>query len=292
LDAIIFCSNSKLQGVVSKKIKKLNKLTEKHIELFIKDSSQFSIEERKWIERSIESNEELKILANWFKRFYEIKEISKTIQPTIFKKPDTITLSPMKMALKPKNSFILAAQSISASKKEQLKTVKTFISTQHKTLMRILQNEIRNETEVHFLSDFISDDDIVLLYITGENSYLVSDEGGFITIPRNKISKEEIIDWKQCKIHLPAFKLFVKKISSSEFKIESEQSFLESDDVSIEKIGNQYEVNLRFIESWIDPKMIVLKSDKLKSLWFLNNGKAIIDEKYFTDTNFTIHLYN
>ena len=270
----------------------MNKLTEKHIELYIKDSSQFSIEERKWIERAIESNEELKVLADWFNRFYKIKEISKRIQPTIFNKPDTITLSPMKMALKPKNSFILAAQSLSASKKEQLKTVKTFISTQHKTLMRILQNEIRNETEVHLLSDFISDDDIVLLYIKGEDSYLVSDEGGFITIPENKISKEKIIDWKQCKIHLPAFKLFVSKHSSNEFKIKSDQSLLESDELSIEMIGNQYEINFRFIESWIDPKMIVIKSDKQKSLWFLNNGKAIIDEKYFTESYFTIHLYN
>jgi len=270
----------------------LNKLTEKHIELFIKDSSQFSIEERKWIERTIKSNEELEVLTDWFKKFYEVKGYSKTVKPKIFEKPDVITLSPMKMEMRPKNSFILAAQTLSASKKEQLTTVKTFISKQHKTLMRILQNEIRNETEVHLLSDFIAKDDIVLLYIAEEDFYLVSDEGGIIIIPGNKISKEKIAGWNQCKIHLPALKLFVTKQSSDEFKIDAEQSLLEPNSLSIEKVDGQYEVILMFKESWIDPKMIVIRSDNVKTMWFLNNGKTQIDEKYFVESHSTIYLYN
>ena len=266
--------------------------TEKHIEIYVKDPSRLSDEEREWIELAIKNNEDLKILADWFKKFFKVKEQVKAIKPNPFEIPSEILLCPMELEHKPRNSFVLAAQTLSSSKTEEIKTVKTFISRQHKTLMRVLRNDKQGETEVHLLSEYVSDDDIILLYIQDEEFYLVSDEGGVIKVADDEIPKEKFINWRQCKVHLPAFKLFVTKQSSNEYKIDSEQNLHDSTVLNIEKMESYFNVNLTFKESWIDPKIVVFKTKESKTMCFLKKGKARIPVENFMGQTATIYLYN
>ncbi len=57
--------------------------TEKQLEVFVRDPSQLSVEDREWIEGSLLHDEGLRLLVEWFKIFFKLKEDLKDVKPKL-----------------------------------------------------------------------------------------------------------------------------------------------------------------------------------------------------------------
>ena len=175
-----FCKCIFLKGVTIKS-KNLNKPTEKHIEQYVRYPSLLSQEEKSWIEEWIAKDRETGMLAEWFKEYYagmDTIESAKTKPESI---PPVIQLTPFENRTNISGGFILAAQTpLSRKKSFGLKTLKTFVSKEHKTLIRILHDDDERQSKFFVLSEFIGDEDIVLMDVSEEQFFFCEPPGGHV----------------------------------------------------------------------------------------------------------------
>lgn len=198
-----FCKAAKTLGVANKVIV-LRRPSTTDIERYILDRTTFRNEEVEWMRSWIERDEELRELTDWFRQYYDtVREIDQRKLKKTVSAPKIIHLEPFLSKTKRNKGFVLAAQTPSVSRKTGLKTLKTFSSEAHKTLIRVLHDLDRSQFRLHVLSEFVGEDDIVMIDIPESNLSLISEKGGIFTIEDNQIDQDEIINWKNCKLHLP-----------------------------------------------------------------------------------------
>ncbi|NBC65889.1 MAG: hypothetical protein GVY07_09585, partial [Bacteroidetes bacterium] len=192
----------------------MNIPTEKHIEQFVQNRSNLSEKEQEWIQHWIQKDEELRLLAEWFQVFYDtFEEIESTKERPNYL-PPVIKLKPASHKSKSsRNVFVLAAQTpVTGRGKKTLKTIRTFVSEEHKTLVRILHNSAKKHSKLHVISEFLQDDDIVLIDAGDQNNKtLVSDPGGTFVIGDDEFPENTIKNWQKCELHLPISKVRVYK---------------------------------------------------------------------------------
>lgn len=272
----------------------MNIPTEKHIELYVLNRSELTDKEQQWIQDWIRKDDEVRLLVEWFERYYsETDEItSQQNQPKNV--PPVIELKPIqKKRSYSSGVFVLAAQTpITNRQSKHLKAIRTFISEEHKTLIRILYDSKRNLSKLHVISEYVQEYDIVLIEILDDNKTLmVSDPGGTFVIPHQKFSKDAIRDWKECELHLPISKVKVfKDLKTGALNFDTTEANFERDDLRIE--ANDYGLKLEFegLDEKIPDKMVVF-SDQRSSIWPIVNGNCFIDEDKLTAPETCLYFY-
>ncbi|MCG2588467.1 hypothetical protein [Rhodohalobacter sulfatireducens] len=257
----------------------MNIPTEKNIETYILNRTALTEKEQEWIQDWIQKDEEVRLLAEWFRVFYKKMDHIESVQ----ERPDLLTsiieLEPAPQKSKYSgNVFVLAAQTpVADRRKKTLKTIRTFVSEEHKTLIRILHNSSKNQFKLHVISEFLQDDDIVLIDVGDQNNKtLVSDPGGTFVIPDQVFPENTIKNWQKCELHLPISKIRV--FSNGEqgtLNFDTTEAHFEREELSLQKSGDKLQVSFNCSVERIPDKMVIYVGEK-SSMWPVENGKCTI----------------
>lgn len=274
----------------------MKKPTDTHIEKFVACPNELSSEEKEWIQKWIDKDQEIRLLADWFKVFYQAAgSIEKSRELAGLQKPSSIELKPFKNANAFSSGvFVLAAQTpVSDKRKANLKTIRTFVSEEHKTLIRILHDSSKNRSKVHVISEYVNEYDIVLIEVfDGNNITMVSDLGGTFVIPDQKISINTIKDWARCELHLPVSKVKVfRDQATGSLNFDSFETDRERYDFHLSVDDTQ--LNITFHENAKHtPKKLVLYSGNQSSFWPIEEGLCSVPTEKFTDSGSCLFFFN
>jgi len=270
--------------------------TEEHIEEYILHPERLSADKKKEIEKALQKNEDLEKFSEWFSEFYRIynKLIRENEEKSnrIDDQPSFIELLPMKHTQnRERRLFVLAAQT---SKVNQygIESVKTFVSDEYGTLMRVLNDKNRKLTRIHVLSERIGESDIIILNIPEENVHLVSKPGGKITVSSADLKKADVENWSSCKIILP---IITSKIKPSTL---NQDGFIAANSVrgtaSVEILANEDTITLIPFSKNEEhkPLRLVIHSNSGSTLWDLKNGKAEVPKNAFNEVESKLFFYN
>lgn len=186
------------------------KPTEKQIETYVRFPSELTDAEKVWIRDAIRQNRELQLLADWYTTFYKTvdqidRDHIKTPPPAFI-----ITLSPLQRSTTSPSDYIISEDSPESNQSSRLETLQTFVSEEHKTLLIALEDKDNKRSQLHVISGYINEDDILLLK-TGDQKerILVSDTGGIFKIDEQDISSRQIVEWPSIDLHLPVMSIKV-----------------------------------------------------------------------------------
>ncbi len=272
----------------------MNFPTEKHIEKFVLRRSELTSEEQQWIQEWIRKDEGVRLLVDWFKTFYRSADDIESIQ----ERPDdfspVIELQTVKnKSIYSSGVFVLAAQTpITDRGKKSLKTIRTFVSEEHKTLVRILHNSLKNQSKLHVISEFVRDDDIVIVEIQDQkNTILVSEPGGTFVISYKKCSQDAIKSWERCELHLPISKIRVYKNSEHDtLNFDTSEAHFERDELGLDRVKDQLHITFNSSEGGDPDKMVIYNGDK-SSIWPVADGSCSIDIQDLSETVTTLYFY-
>jgi hypothetical protein len=184
----------------------LRKPSIKEIERYILDPSSLFPARADEIHEWIKKDAEIRQLSEWLKTFNgSVSQIDQQ-KKVVGKTPRLINLVPFKTKIRQKNGFVLAAQTPAVKKMSGLRTLKTFSSEAYKTLMRVLHDLDRKEYRLHVLSEYVGEEDIVIIDIPDANLSMISDKGGVFKLKEDQIEQDEIVNWKNCRLQLPLTK--------------------------------------------------------------------------------------
>lgn len=277
----------------------MKKPTEKQIELFVRYPEQLTESEAGRIRNHLKSDEELRLIAEWFSLFYEKLDeyISGKREAAAEKSliPSSIELKPLSAAKKNgRRIFVLAAQTETADISSGVEQIRTFASRKYSTLIRILSLKSKASTKIDVISDYIDEDDIVMLSVPESEVNLVTQPGGKIEISSDQLSVEEIKKWNSCRVNLPILKSRVNRRSSSRNGYLFAKSPSERPK-SIEIIqGTEHvEIYPDQTEKNTEPRYMVLyETDELPTLWKLRDSKVIIPKEKFQNREVSLFFYN
>lgn len=277
----------------------MKKPSEKQIETFVRHPDELSEDEVTWIKSFITSNEEFRLLAEWFSRFYDTLDdyISDTKKAADQKKrfPFSIELKPLPVAKKNgRRIFVLAAQTDAMETSTAIEQIRTFASKKHGTLIRILSLKSNNKTKIDVISDHIGEDDIVMLSVPGSDVQLVTQPGGKIEISSDQLSDSEIKKWDSCRVNLPVLKSKVNRDSSKrDGYLLAKSTSSDAKSIEILQGTENIEIYPDATDKYIQPKFLVLaEGDELPSLWKLKDGKATVPKERFYNRNVSLFFYN
>lgn len=274
----------------------MKKPTSIHIEKYIACPSELTSEEKDWVREWIEKDGELRSLADWFKVFYQtVNQIEKSRELSSAEKPSIIELKPFqsKSAFS-SGVFVLAAQTpVSDKRKTNLKTIQTFVSEEHKTLIRILHDSRKNRLKVHVISEYVNDDDIVLIEVRDENSTtIVSDLGGIFVIPNQKLSIDTIKDWARCELHLPISKVKVfRDGTTGALNFDSFETDRERDEMELSVDGSDLNISFHS-DKKSPPKKVVLYNGNQSIFLPVEEGHCSVPAEKFSDTVSCLYFFN
>lgn len=274
----------------------MKKPTDTHIEKYIAYPSELTSAEKEWIQKWIDKDREIRLLADWFKLFYRTAgRIEKSRELAGLQKPTSIELKPLiNTTTFSSGVFVLAAQTpVSEKRKANLKTIRTFVSEEHKTLIRILHDSSKNRSKVHVISDYVNEDDLVLIEVLDENKVImVSDLGGTFVIPDQKISINTIKNWARCELHLPVSKVKVfRDQATGSLNFDSFESDREMYELHVSVDGTQLSISFHENEK-NTPKKLVLHNGNQSSFWPIEEGRCSVPTEKFSDSGSCLFFFN
>ena len=167
------------------------------------------MKQREWIKAWIEKDEELAMLASWYREYYlQVDAFERSREKESKSIPAVIELKAFKNGNRVKNNFVLAAQTSTASK-TSFHSFRSFVSGDERTILRVMHNRKKQSTRLQIISDFLDEDDIVMIEISDTKKLLISRPGGGLELPESELSKEDIIGWHGCNIRLPVLKVLL-----------------------------------------------------------------------------------
>lgn len=239
------------------------KPVEHHIETYIRFPEQLSRQERHWIKHWIDKDEEIAFLYQWLREFYDQVDAISDEQNSGADKPAIIALTPFENNQIGKYHFVLAAETETASK-SSLQSIRSFTSDDEQTLLRVLHNREKQSIRLDIISEHLGKDDIVMIETSEPKNMLISEPGGKLELTESKLSRQEIIDWQGCNIHLPVVKILLykdKNTGAITYSVNQKNS------ENIELDIDQKQVKIEFSDSYagkIPAKMILHSGDQSK----------------------------
>lgn len=181
---------------------------EKYIETYIFHPEELTPGQRSEIEKIIRENEEMRILADWYRdlkqEIYIVEQTKQKVRP----RSSAIELTASVREKKQQYVFKLAAKSPSQHKKRRaLKTLRTFVSTQESAIVRVLKSEDDSGIQIHAISERIAPDDLVLLTVPVFKELLISKPGGIFEPSGVSLSANDIREWDSCTLFVPMDRL-------------------------------------------------------------------------------------
>jgi len=274
----------------------LKKPTENQIENYIRNREGLADEEIRLIESSIRSNEESRLLAEWFNNFYQdlADYLSERKKSAVRRIPSSFGLKPLQNEKKNvRRPFVLAAQAGSTHKVNEIEQIRTFASKKYGALIRILNIRSKNLTKIDVISDDIEHDDIVILTIPGTTLQLVTKPGGKISVPSDEISENDIKKWASCRINLPVLKSKVDQKSSSRDGYVMARGFDGVKSIEVHQGSDFVEIYPDQVEGDSIPSLLVVaEAGKLPTLWELIDGKVSLPKEKFQNRDLSLFFYN
>jgi hypothetical protein len=268
----------------------LNKPTEKEIETYIRFPEELTDNEILRVEKWIEQDKALKMLAEWFASFYDLTdELSKpqSLQPS---KLNKIDLEPMpEHTVNKRRRFVLSAQT--AVRRKGIDPVHTFISEEHRTLIRVLDLKDKQTTQIHLLSDQVGSNDVVLLHFINQNLYLASQPGGKIEISYSKLSKEMVEEWSSCTLLLPILTASISRDSFNRSGFIGAKSQAGIKSIMVTQAKDEVIISADSGQERDSPRFLLLKQGKKKLLLKMYNGSASIPRDKFRNRNLSMFFY-
>jgi len=255
----------------------MTKPNEQRIELHMSNRSLASREEDQWIRKWVTYDEDIQSLAGWFKRFYATFNQIEAGKAKVAESPAAISLKPWKSKPFLPSLFKLAAQMpVIETFQSTLKTVKTFVSDEHKTILRILQDTGNNQLRLHVISNFVGSNDIVLLHVKTEDLLIASRPGGSFFIPEGDLSKETIDNWSACDLYLSlaSIRLYKDK-RTGDINYDSTEMVRERQELNLSHTHDELQVTCNFTDR-LNPQKAVLYSDQQSHRFDLKAGACSI----------------
>lgn len=255
----------------------MEKPSEEYIENYVRYPSDLSPKEIRWIEEWIQKDCEVRLLVEWFRKFYETVdqvERTKTSSPD---KPHHIQLKKFDEG-KSDSKGIFSETPELTGEEPNLKTIRNFFSEEHKTFIRILHDKDNNRFKLHVMSEFVDAGDVILIKIPGEDNLLVSKLGGSVRIPK-KISLDKIRSWTKCELYLPITKIHVYRDKrTNHINIDSLDADRDASHFDLKALNHEIEINIELPDK-PSPQKMILQSNKESNLWDLENGVCLIPIK-------------
>lgn len=272
----------------------MNIPSEKNIETYVLNRSSLTVKEQEWIQDWIQKDEEIRLLTEWFRVFYKKMGLIESVKERPKHLPSVIKLKPASHKSKySRNVFVLAAQTpVTDRGKKTLKTIRTFVSEEHKTLLRILHNNSKNHSKLHVISEFLQDDDIVLIDV-GDPKYttLVSEPGGTFIICNQEFPESTIKRWQRCELHLPISKVRVyKDEDQATLNFDTTEANFEREELNLQKSGDKLQVSFNCPIERTPDKMVINVGEK-SSMWPVDNGKCTIAVRELSDSVSSLFFY-
>lgn len=270
--------------------------TEYQIENYIRNRDSLTGEEIRLIESALNTNEETRLLAEWFTQFYKglAQHLSEGKNKADSQVPSSFHLKPLQAEKKNgRRSFVLAAQAGSSQQVNEIEQIRTFASKKYGTLIRVLNLRSKNLTKIDVISDEVENDDIVILSVPGTAHQLITEPGGKISIPSDEISGNEIKKWPSCKINLPVLKSKVGLNTSNRdgYIIAKAAEGVKS--IEVHQRNDFVEIYPGQVQDETIPSLLVIaEADKLPTLWELIDGKALIPKDKFQNRDLSLFFYN
>lgn len=277
----------------------MKKPTEKQLETFVRHPDKLSESEFSRILKYLKSDEELRLIAEWFSHFYDTLDeyISEAKKAANEKRwvPSTIKLEPLSVTKKNgRRIFVLAAQTETADASNGIEQIRTFASKKYGTLIRILRLRSKQTTKIDVISDHIEEDDIVILSVPGTDIHLITQPGGKLEISSGQISGEEIKEWESCTVNLPVLKTKVNRRSSiRNGYLFAKSSSADTKSVEILQGTENVQIYPDQTDTNANPRYMVLSEEgKLSSLWNLKDGKVSIPKEKFHNREVSLFFFN
>lgn len=272
----------------------MNLPTEKHIEKLVLRRSELTAEEQQWIQKWIRKDRGVRLLAEWFKTFHRSADDIESLQ----ERPDDFSpvielQTSQKKSIYSSGVFVLAAQTpVAGRNKKSLTTIRTFVSEEHKTLIRILHNSLKDQSKLHVISEFVRDDDIVLIEIRDKkNTMLVSEPGGTFVISYRECSQEAIKNWESCELHLPISKIRAYKNSEHDtLNFDTSEAYFEREELGLERVEDELHITFNTSSEEAPDKMVIYSEEK-STIWPVEHGNCAIDIQDLSDTVTTLYFY-
>lgn len=271
----------------------MKKPGETHIETYVRFPEELSVNDIEWIEKWIKSDESVRLLAMWFKSFYKLTEESLEDVTTIKKRPAAISLKPLKpIETRGRRRFVLAAQTTAANNRK-IDTLKTFISEEDHTLIRILNNREKERTSIHIVSDLLQKDDVVIMEIPDENVHLVIQEEGRLELPAENEIGDQVKSWESCILMFPVCRANVSRedsVSDGYIPVRTE-SGLKSLEISQQQ--DRVILDLSGLEPGEKSRThyMVIKSGSKATLWPAKNGSVTVPADQFKNRKSQLYFY-
>lgn len=198
----------------------MNKPSKEHIETFVRNPDQLPAEEARWIEQSINENEELGRIANWFRSYYQkLDQFLEESKKIVSENRDFVSSFELRPLAKKKGNgnrnLVLAAQTEAVKAPGLIKQVRTFVSEEYGALIRILDIKQRSAIRIDVISDQVAEDDVVIVTVPGMDTRIITRPGGKAEIPSEKLSCADVDRWESCVINLPVLKSKINRESSA-----------------------------------------------------------------------------
>lgn len=267
----------------------MEKPSEEYIENYVRYPSDLSTEEILWIEEWIQKDCEVRLLVDWFRKFYETVDQVEQLKTSSPDKPQHIQLKKFDEG-KSDSKGIFSETPELTREEPNLKTIRFFFSEEHKTFVRILHDKDNNRSKLHVMSEFVDADDVVLIKIPGEDILLMSELGGTVRIPK-KIPLNKIKRWANCKLYLPITKIHVYRDKrTNHINIDSLGTDRDKSSIDLKVINRKVEITIDLLDK-PPPQKMVLHSDKESNLWTLENGACSIPVKEFSTSGSNLFFF-
>jgi len=266
----------------------LKKPTEKHIEVYCKYPYLLLNEEKKWIEYWIETDIAIKQISDFYKRFYST---FKKVEEKRSVKSGVIVLTHKIRKKKQHNGFVLAAESLSVGSYEA-ETVKTFVSEEHNTVLRLINKPNKHQCVAYVLRELGAEDDIYLLQKENNQDFLISEPGGKFIIDTVKNHSFDLTEWQSCWLFIPIVQLLVYRDENNGNLTFSFNNTLNTDFVEVSFINDQLEIEILYTPNEKSLSKVILKSGSEVELYILNSSRITFSVIKFVSNTSYINFYN
>jgi len=274
-------------------IKPLDKPKEKDIDLIIRNPESIPFEKREWIKLWIEKDPDLNRIAVWYREFYSHLNQVRQSKENHSNIPAVVELNDYKNHKKPFQGFVLAAQT-AAVMDRPLKSIKTFFSEEHNTLLRILYNHKTRQTRIHVISSYLADDDIVLLE-TENGKILAGSPGNVIDLPESVLSRKTILEWKKCLIHIPLCRINIYRdlhTGAITFSIGRSMDEFRHKEIQLDIHQERIFLSLPSPENSLKPGKAILHSGGKNIFTTISENSCEIPIDHISTTSSQVFLYN
>lgn len=182
----------------------MNKSRKEYIETYVFAPDLLSQEEKIEIEQWIRESETLRAIAERYAALEKEIRFIKNSKSKQRPERSEVELKPSRIIRKRNFSFTLAAKTTKTKTgRFGMKTLRTFISEENKTIVRVIRENDEPQVQIYAISEKMDSDDIALLRVPGVTDLMISKPGGVFLLASSQFSDDVVKSWESCMLFTP-----------------------------------------------------------------------------------------